>query len=1123
MARREGGMARREEGRSVLTIRLFGQVRVEVDGEAWPLRAPAKAVEALAYLATHHGVAVARDFLATLLWPDDEPEDGRAKLRRNLHVLAQALPQPAAGEPYLLTTKQTVGWNPEAASIDVIAFTEAGVAGRLDEAATWYGGDFLEGYHDDWVLVERERLRGLQLDHLRKSVQRKRGERDLAGALADVGRILGIDPWREDALRIEMLLRSQLGDRSGALAAYRGFAARLRAELDVEPTPETQAAFDLLARGDAPADETAGATRAAAATMREPIALPFVGRQAEFDALSRAWASAAHGKGSMVLLSGEAGAGKSRLGQELALHAEGQGGLVLLGTTTPGEARPYEAAVDALRSVLPLVVPAHSPAELGVLARVLPEIAARAPIVEAQTVSPEAERMRLFEAICGALVTLSRRHPVLVVLEDLHWATASSAALVEYLARRSATLPVLIVATCRDEEVGRTHPLRGLRRRLEREGTLERIVLSRFDKTAVSEIVRRVFADRTDLETLAEELYAYSEGVPLFLDEGVHARERSPAGPRLNVPARIARLAEPARTLLESAAVLGAGFTVELLCEVAGWDEPEILRTLDELVEARFVRQGRRRSFGDYAFSHHLVHAAVYASITEADRRRRHALAAHASTSLYPDRPDRAGEIALHYDRAGDAPQAARAYAAAAAHALELYAGDEALGHAERALELGVEPELAVDLQMLRVWVSIYTGRPALRKDAVRELAMLESTAQQLPKIERLRAIDATFDERMDDARAAAQRSLQAALTVRDEAGIVQAHIELSTIAITSDRFREAEAHLERAERALPADDDAARLRLMRAQTYLAQQRGATGSDVAAAARRLLLEARRAGDQHSEAEAHNRLGHLAMAEQRFVEAREHFAAGSEAYRRLGRRELDGVELNAANLAAWMGDYDEARMLYSRCLRFKEDDNALPKVGLSVGLALIDIYTGNLARAETIVERVAPRCRGMGTLDEANAHLCLALIAAERGNAGTARGEFEAALAIHRSKPAGRLFAVTLAFAALAALDAGENDRASALDAELGGLPDELLRGEEFPHLMLWARSRVAELLGDEARAEVAMRAAQSLYDARLEAIGPKGASAYAAVPWNARFLADWAERSRAARYAQQPS
>ena len=80
-----------------------------------------------------------------------------------------------------------------------------------------------------------------------------------------------------------------------------------------------------------------------------------------------------------------------------------------------------------------------------------------------------------------------------------------------------------------------------------------------------------------------------------------------------------------------------------------------------------------------------------------------------------------------------------------------------------------------------------------------------------------------------------------------------------------------------------------------------------------------------------------------------------------------------------------------------------------------------------------------------------------------------------------------------------------------------------MRGEEFPHLMLWARSRVAELLGDEARAEVALRAAQSLYDARLEAIGPKGASAYAAVPWNARFLADWAERSRAARYAQQPS
>ena len=100
----------------------------------------------------------------------------------------------------------------------------------------------------------------------------------------------------------------------------------------------------------------------------------------------------------MVLVAGEAGAGKSRLGHELALHVESQGGAVLLGTTTPAEARPYEAVVDALRTVLSLVLAAHEPAELSVLARVLPEIAARVDVTETPAFGPEVERARILRS-----------------------------------------------------------------------------------------------------------------------------------------------------------------------------------------------------------------------------------------------------------------------------------------------------------------------------------------------------------------------------------------------------------------------------------------------------------------------------------------------------------------------------------------------------------------------------------------------------------------------------------------------------------------------------------------------------------------------------------------------------
>jgi DNA-binding SARP family transcriptional activator len=1100
----------------VLTIRLFGHARFEIDEAAWPFRAPAKAIAVLAYLATHQDVPVSRNFLAELIWPDDEPEDGRGKLRRHLHVLVGALPKAPEDAPYLLSTMQTVRWNQKApATVDTIAFCEAGANDRLDDATAWYGGDFLETHHDEWVLTERERLRNLQLGYLRASLLRKRSERDLSGALADVAHILAIDSWREDAIRTEMRLRSQLGDRSGALAAYLTFAQRLRAELDAEPTPETRAVYEALARGEALTDDE-GVPRTSAAAAHAPVALPFTGRQAEFESLASAWSSAARGKGSMTLMSGEAGAGKSRLAQELALHVESQGGGVLLGSTTPGEARPYEAVIDALRSALSLVISSQSPAELGVLARVLPEIAARATIVEAPAASPEAERLRIFEAVYSAIAALARKRPLLVVLEDLHWTTASSAALIEYLVRRISVLPVLVVGTYREEDVGRAHPLRGLRRRLESEGTLERIALPRFDLAAVVEIARRVFAGRPDIETLANELYAYSEGVPLFLDEAIHAPDRASAGPRLNVPARVERLGESAHVLLEIAAVAGTSFNIDVICEVAGWNEADVLRALDELVEARFVREGRRRRFGDYAFSHHLVHAAVYEGIGEVQRRRRHALVARVWTTLYEERPDAAGEIALHYDRAGDAPRAARSYAAAAHHARSLYANEEALAHAERAIALADDEELLVDMQLIRAWAGNALGWSATRSGAADALAHLAITARQLPEVERFRTMHAMLEGRFDVARNAAQRLIDAARAVDDAASVVQGYIESGTIAIAGDRYADAEDHLRLAGELMPAADDVARLRLMRAQTFLAQRRGAHDAELSAAAQRLLAEAQRLGDPQSEAEAHVRLAHVDMTAHRFADARLHYDGAVEAYRRFGSpRGVDSVQNNCASLALWTAEYESAKTLYGRCLAFAEDNNDEANLfTCAIGVTLASIYTADLAQATTHAESVAHLYRGSGRLEEANWHLCRALIATENGDAESATGAYDAALAIHRTKPPTSLFALTLALAALMALDAGDVPRALALDGELGHLSEEILSGEEFPHLMYWSRSRAASLHGDETRAKTFLLASERLYEARISALGPGGA-AFAAVPWNVRFLAARAARSDA--------
>jgi len=1091
----------------VVIIRLFGHARFEVDGAALPVRAPARAIAVLAYLATHHNAPVSRNFLAELIWPDDEPEDGRGKLRRQLHVLVAALPKTETAAPYLLSTMQTVRWNPDApAIVDTIAFCEAGEAGRPAEAASWYGGDFLETHQDDWVVAERERLRALQLDFLRVSLQRKRGERDLGGALGDVARILAIDPWREDAVRTEMRLRSQLGDRSGALGAFRSFAERLRAELDTDPAVETRALYDALARGaDAPPDELAASTPFVP-NLRAPLALPFVGRETEFGSLARSWAAAARGKGAMVLVSGEAGTGKSRLTNEVALHAEGQGGGVLVGTTTPGEARPYEALVDALRNSLSLVIPAHTPEELGVLARVLPEIAARAPILEPEPARPEIERARVFDVVAAAVAALAKKRPLLIVLEDLHWASASSAALIEHLGRRVARLPVLIVGTYREENVGRAHPLRGLRRRLESEGTLDRIALRRLDLADVTEVACRVFPDRSDVETLAAELYAYSEGVPLFLDEAVHANDRTLAGGRLNVPQRVESLGEPARLVLEIAAVAGAGFNVEVLCEVAGWSEADTLLALDELVESRFVRESRRRRFGDYAFSHHLVHAAVYEAIPEGQRRRRHARVARVSEALFADRPDFAGEIALHYDRAKDAPNAARAYAVAARHARSLYANEEALASAERALALSDDQALAVDMQIVRGWAGNALGWNAKRSSALEALAALTISPVQLLEVERLRTVNAMLEGRFDVARDASRRLVVAAAALDDASAVAQGYVECATIAIACDDYEEAPNHLQLAAARMPPGDETTALRLLRAETFLAQRRGAHDGELSATAQHLLAEARRLGDPQTEAEALVRLAHVDMAAGRFAEARAHFDGAAAAYRRFGSpRGVDSVANNCANLALWMADYAGAKTLYGECRAFAEDNKDEANwFTCALGLAVASIYMGDPEEAERQIDSVARLYRGSGRLEEANWHLVRAWIESERGAWAAAHAAFDASLAIHRTKPPTPLFALTLGLAAHAALDGRDESRAVALDAELSRLSDELLTGEEFPHVMLWARARVARATGDDERAAVLMRAARELYATRVAALDG-GATAYAAVPWNVRF------------------
>jgi DNA-binding SARP family transcriptional activator len=235
----------------VLEIRLLGPAEFAYGGEPFRFTAPPRTLPLLAWILLHRRAPLSREAVAFHFWPDLAEEDAKSDLRRHLYYLTKALPPPA-GAPWLLADKKTVAWNAAAAAtIDLSDFERLAAAdATLETAVALYRAPFLDGIEDDWLDAERERLQALVEGALLKLIGRHEAAQP-ERALAFAQQLLRIDPWREDAIRSTMALRHRTGDRAGALREYREFVVRLRAELDVDPMPETTAAYDAIAHATA--------------------------------------------------------------------------------------------------------------------------------------------------------------------------------------------------------------------------------------------------------------------------------------------------------------------------------------------------------------------------------------------------------------------------------------------------------------------------------------------------------------------------------------------------------------------------------------------------------------------------------------------------------------------------------------------------------------------------------------------------------------------------------------------------------------------------------------------------------------------------------------------------------
>ena len=397
--------------------------------------------------------------------------------------------------------------------------------------------------------------------------------------------------------------------------------------------------------------------------LTTPLVCPrLIGRTTELAALHRLLEQAHSGQGYVALIGGEAGIGKSRLVAETLAEASRQGFLVLQGSCFPTDRScPYAPLLDLLRSLLVTATRARILAELGPLAAaffpllpdLLPPPAELAPL---PPLDAEQEKRRLFTALTRVFTGQARTHPVLLVVEDLHWCDDTSLEFLHYLARRCLAHPLILLLTYRSDEV---HPgLSQLLAQLDRERLVREYVLKRLSSVEVEAMLLAIFAEQRVVPgELREMLYTLTDGNPFFLEEvlkslltsggitftdsgWVRLLPSSSPDRHLSIPRsvqdavsqRTRHLSAKAKQLLTLAAVAGRRFDVDVLQRLLHCTEPLIVELLREVMAAQLVVE---ESADQFSFRHALTRQAIYAGLLARQRRALHRRVANVIEQLF--------------------------------------------------------------------------------------------------------------------------------------------------------------------------------------------------------------------------------------------------------------------------------------------------------------------------------------------------------------------------------------------------------------------------------------------------------------------------------------------------------
>jgi DNA-binding SARP family transcriptional activator/predicted ATPase len=737
----------------------------------------------LAYLVLNSSAPQLRKHIAFLLWPDSTESQAHTNLRHVLYHLRRALPR---ATEFLQNNKRTLWWRPDSPfALDVTQFEDAltqadqavqtgdevAAVAALEQAVTHYGGELLPSCYDECRY-------GPAIDHAH--------------------RLLRQDPLREATYRRLMRLHALTGDRARAVRVYHSATTLLKRELGADPSPATRAVYEALV-----AEAELGATRAPPLTLAAE--LPLVGRQEAWQRLLATWQATRRQRAHFLVITGEAGIGKTRLAEELLQWAAGQGITTAQSRSYAAEGRlAYAPVTDWLRTeALSQGRSKLNQSWLAELGRVLPELRDELPDLPLPGPLTERwQRQRFFEALARAILVVGR--PMVLIIDDLQWCDQETLEWLHYLLRTRPQERLLIVSTIRSEEVGDNQPLTALLQSLRRAGRLTEIFLRPLGEADATFLARKVTGQQPE-SNLIRQLVQETEGNPLFVVELARASlggpgeapalpETLPAKVQDVIETRLTRLSAPTRRLANLAAVIGREFTYRELAAAAELDHETLVLGLDELWQRRIVREQGAEA---YDFSHDKIREVAYGQLSSARRRLLHGRVAQALESIHTPNLDAwSAQLATHYERAGLVEQALYYYRRAAVVAQQVGASQETISHLSRGLTLldSLPQTRQRAIQKLEMLISLGSAFVAVRgfsapevEDTFREawqlvaVAGIESPARCLPLLWGLHVVHQVRSE-FKQAREYADRFLELAQRSQTTEMLSLGHLNLGTV-----------------------------------------------------------------------------------------------------------------------------------------------------------------------------------------------------------------------------------------------------------------------------------------------------------------------------------------------------